>query len=102
MRAELEDRFGPLPREATHLLNVVTLRSAARVLRVERLDVRKSRATIAFARGTPVTAERLLAMLRARGSRFRLVRDFVVEVGLPGGSWDEIVAALLARLKEFQ
>jgi hypothetical protein len=30
------------------------------------------------------------------------VRDFVVEVGLPGGSWDEIVAALLARLKEFQ
>jgi len=100
-RAELRDRFGTLPAAAQQLLDVVTLRLAAKAVRVERIEVRGGRAVITFAASTTVTPERLLAVLRTHPKRLRLIREFVVEATIPKASWREAFAALLALLKEF-
>ena len=99
-RAELRDRFGAPPAPAEQLLDVVTLRLAARVLRIERLEARAGRATITFAANPTVTPERLLAVLRAHPKRLRLVREFVIDAVIPRGPWPDTLAALLALLKE--
>jgi transcription-repair coupling factor (superfamily II helicase) len=100
VRAELRDRFGAPPVPAEQLLDVVTLRLAARALRIERLEARAGRATITFAANPAVTQERLLAVLRAHPKRLRLVREFAIDAVIPRGPWPDTLAALLALLKE--
>jgi transcription-repair coupling factor (superfamily II helicase) len=100
-RAELLDRFGPLPDAAERLLDVVGLRLTARVLGLERIEIGGGRAVLTFAATTRVAPERLLAVLRARSRRLRLLRESVLEAHLPGGSWSETLAALQSLLKEF-
>ncbi|HEV8676239.1 MAG TPA: transcription-repair coupling factor [Methylomirabilota bacterium] len=103
VRAELVDRFGPLPTAAEHLLDVVALRLLAKALRIEKLEVRGGRSVLTFASGaTPssLTPDRLLAFLRRHGKRVRLVRDFVLEATVPAAPWRETQAGLMKLLKE--
>ncbi len=97
--AELTDRFGPLPRAARQLLDVVTVRLYAKALAIERLEARRGRVLLTFAAGTPVKVEQLLALLRSRAGEARLVREFVLEVGIPAGPWPAVYAALVDLLK---
>jgi len=94
VRAELRDRFGAVPVPAEQLLDVVALRVRAVGLRLEKLEARGGRALLTFAPGTPVTPDRLLALLRDRPKRLRLVRDFVVEATIPAAPWSAVRAAL--------
>jgi transcription-repair coupling factor (superfamily II helicase) len=99
-RAELTDRFGPLPDPAAQLLDVVGLRVMARTLRIEKLEVRGGRALATFATGTPVTPDRLLGLLRAQPKRLKLVREFVLQAAVPAAPWREVHAALAKLLRE--
>jgi transcription-repair coupling factor len=98
--AELQDRFGPLPAAAAQLLDVVGLRLRARVLRAEKLEARGGRALITFTIGTPVSPDRLLALLRARPTGLKLVREFVLQAAVPATPWREVYAALASLLDE--
>lgn len=100
VRAELLDRFGPLPQAARQLLEVVALRLEARALRIEKLEARGGRALVTFAARTPVVPERLVALLRAQPKRFRLVREFVLEATIPTGPWSAVHETLLRILQE--
>jgi transcription-repair coupling factor (superfamily II helicase) len=100
VRAELKDRFGPLPAAAQQLLDVVVLRVTAKALRIEKLEVRGGRALVTFAPGTAVTPARLLTLLRAQPKRLRLVREFVLEATVPAAPWRDTHAALLRLLTE--
>jgi transcription-repair coupling factor (superfamily II helicase) len=103
VRAELADRFGPLPGAAEQLLDVVDLRLQAKRLRVEKVEARGGRAVLTFAGGptpTSVTPDRLVAFLRRHGKRVRLVRDFVLEATVPAGSWRETYGALVGLMRE--
>ncbi|MBI2878577.1 MAG: transcription-repair coupling factor, partial [Candidatus Rokubacteria bacterium] len=100
LRAELADRFGPLPRVARQLLDVVALRVRARALALEKLEARRGRVRLTFAPTTPVKVDRLLALLKARPGESRLVREFVLEVAIPTGPWPQVHAALLDLLAE--
>ena len=64
MRAELADRFGPPPPPVEALLDVVGLRALARRLHAERVEAGGGRALVTFAPSTPVTPERILAVIR--------------------------------------
>jgi transcription-repair coupling factor (superfamily II helicase) len=99
--AELRDRFGPPPAAVIQLLDVVRLRLQARRVGLERLEVRGNRAVLTFAPGTRVTPERLLAVLRARGKRLRLLREFVLEATWPRATWADACGALRTLLEEF-
>ena len=100
VRAELTDRFGPLPAAATQLLDVVGLRVLARVLRIEKLEARAGRALVTFATGTPIRPDRLLALLRNQPKRVKLVREFVLQAVIPATPWGEVHGALTKLLED--
>jgi transcription-repair coupling factor (superfamily II helicase) len=100
VRAELADRFGPLPDAAAQLLDVVGLRVMARALRIEKLEARGGRALITFATGTPVAPDRLLSLLRTQPKRLKLIREFVLQAAIPAASWREVHAGLAKLLRE--
>ncbi len=99
MRAELADRFGPLPAAVEALLEVVALRVAARRLGVERIEAREGRASLTFAVSTPVTPERILSVIaRSRGGMI-LRKEYTLEVRVPEGPWPAVRDALTAVLE---
>ncbi len=100
MRAELADRFGPPPPAVEALLDVVELRLAARAIGVERVEAQGGRALVTFAPSTPVTPERLLAVIGRSRGRMKMLREFTMEAQIPRGGWPEVRAALATVLKE--
>jgi transcription-repair coupling factor (superfamily II helicase) len=99
MRAELADRFGPLPPAVEALLEIVSLRAAARRLGIERIEARGGRASLTFAPSTPVTPERILGVIaRSRGGML-LKKEFTLEVRVPDGPWPSVRSALGAVLE---
>ncbi len=100
LRAELHDRFGPLPEAAERLLDVVRIRVAARALGVEKIEAGEGVALITFAAGTSVDPRRLVAAIQASGGRLAMKREYTVEARLPRGDWPHVRDALRALLGE--
>jgi transcription-repair coupling factor (superfamily II helicase) len=101
MRLELTDRFGPPPPSVEALLDVVGLRALARRLHAERVEAGGGRALVTFAPSTPVTPERILAVIARPGSGVRMRKEFVLEAQIPAGPWRSVrdsVRALLESL----
>lgn len=102
VRAELQDRFGPLPPSVERLLEVVGLRIEARALGIEKMEAAAGAARLAFSPGTRVRPERLLAVIREGGSRIRLRGEFVLEAIIPEGPWPAVHRALTELLGRFR
>ena len=100
MRAELADRFGPPPSAVEALLDVVGLRVAARPVGVERVEAQGERALLTFAPSTPVTPERLLAVITRSRGKIKMLKEFTVEARIPRGPWPDVRAALAGLLAE--
>jgi transcription-repair coupling factor (superfamily II helicase) len=97
-RAELADRFGPLPAAAERLLDMVRIRVAARALAIEKVEAGEGKALITFAPGTPVEPERLVRAIQRSRGRLRLKREFTVEATIERGEWPAVRDSLLALL----
>lgn len=81
VRAELEDRFGPMPAEAELLLEVSTLRLTARDLGVSGVIQKPSSLEVRFLNNTPVEPQRLLALAQERSHvRFRPGPAFTIQI----------------------
>jgi transcription-repair coupling factor (superfamily II helicase) len=101
LRAELIDRFGPLPEEAETLLDIVGLRVAARALGVEKIEAGEGRALVTFAPSTPLTPGRLVQAIERSRGRLKMKREFTLEAVIDAGSWPATrdgIANLLATL----
>jgi transcription-repair coupling factor (superfamily II helicase) len=94
LRAELADRFGPPPPAVDGLLDVVGLRARARALGIERLEARDGRARLTFAPQTPVTPERILAVIGRSGGRIAMRKEYTMEAQIPSGPWPAVRAEL--------
>jgi transcription-repair coupling factor (superfamily II helicase) len=99
MRAELADRFGPPPPPVEALLDVVELRALARRLHAERVEAGGGRALVTFAPSTPVTPERILAVIGRTGGGVRMRKEFMLEAAIPAGPWPAVRDALQALLE---
>ncbi len=100
LRAELLDRFGPLPEHAERLLDVVRLRVAARALGVEKLEAGDGVALVTFSPATPLPPARLVRAIQTSRGRLRMKRGFTVEAAVARGEWPRVRDSLLRLLEE--
>jgi transcription-repair coupling factor (superfamily II helicase) len=101
LRAELLDRFGPLPEPAEQLIDIVRIRIEARVLGIERLEAGGGKAVITFSPRTAVEPERLVAAIQASRGRLRMRREFTLEAAIATTGWAAVRDSLLGVLRGF-
>jgi transcription-repair coupling factor (superfamily II helicase) len=82
MRAELTDRFGPLPEEATHLLFKIMLKVLARQAGVARLDLRERMLVLTFSAVHVQDASAVAALVHRSPQHFELSPDGVLKARL--------------------
>jgi transcription-repair coupling factor (superfamily II helicase) len=73
--AELIDRFGPLPQEVRHLLDVVEIKGLCRQAGIEQIDAGPKGGVIAFRNKTFANPEGLIAFIREEGKKVKLQPD---------------------------
>jgi transcription-repair coupling factor (superfamily II helicase) len=73
--AELIDRFGPLPQEVRHLLDVVEIKGLCRQAGIEQIDAGPKGAVIAFRNKTFANPDGLIAFIRDEGKKVKLQPD---------------------------
>ena len=73
--AELIDRFGSLPDEVVHLLEIVSIKALCRKANVEKVDVGPKGVVIGFRDAKPPNPEGLLRWLSERGTDARVRPD---------------------------
>ena len=100
LRAELIDRFGPLPAPAEQLLDTVSIRVAARTLAIEKLELGEGRALITFAPSTTIDPQRLVHAIQKSRGRLSLKREFTVEAAVARGPWPAVRDSVLRLLEE--
>jgi transcription-repair coupling factor (superfamily II helicase) len=73
--AEMVDRFGALPREVEHLLQVVAIKALCRRANVEKLEAGPKGMVLAFRDNIFANPEGLIAYIREQGSAVRMRND---------------------------
>ncbi|MET0632375.1 MAG: transcription-repair coupling factor [Xanthobacteraceae bacterium] len=76
--AELADRFGPLPNEVEHLLQIVAIKSLCRRANVEKIEAGPKGAVISFRDNTFANPDGLIAFIREQGAGARVRPDMKV------------------------
>src|SRR5690348_14267713 len=76
--AELVDRFGPMPEEVRHLLDIVAIKALCRLANVERIEAGPKGAVVAFRDNTFANPDGLVAYIREQGSEARVRPDMKV------------------------
>jgi transcription-repair coupling factor (superfamily II helicase) len=100
LRAELADRFGPLPAPAEQLLDIVPIRVAARSLAVERIEAGAGRALVTFAASTTLDPQRLVGAIQRSRGRLQMKREFTLEASIDRGEWPDVRDSLLTLLAD--
>jgi transcription-repair coupling factor (superfamily II helicase) len=76
--AELADRFGPLPTEVEHLLQIVAIKALCRQANVEKIETGPKGAVVSFRDNSFANPERLVAFIRDHGTAARVRPDMKV------------------------
>jgi transcription-repair coupling factor (superfamily II helicase) len=76
--AELADRFGPLPEEVRHLLDIVAIKSLCRRANVEKVDTGPKGTVLSFRDNTFAEPEALVGFIREQGPAARVRPDMKV------------------------
>ena len=76
--AELVDRFGPLPEEVEHLLQIVAIKSLCRQANVEKIETGPKGAVVSFRDNIFANPDRLVAFIRDQGPAARVRPDMKV------------------------
>jgi transcription-repair coupling factor (superfamily II helicase) len=73
--AELVDRFGKLPQEVEHLLQVVAIKTLSRRANVEKVETGPKGIVLSFRDNVFANPEGLIAFIREQGSAVRMRND---------------------------
>ena len=101
--AELVDRFGPLPVEVEHLLQIVAIKALCRRANVEKIEAGPKGAVLSFRDNIFANPERLVAFIREQGAAARVRTEMTGRVVF-FDEWDapeerlKGTAAILRRL----
>ncbi len=72
LRAEMADRFGPLPEDVESLLALAEIRVICRKLAIANLKERGGTVTVEFSKVSKVSVEKVLRLMRESGGRIKL------------------------------
>jgi transcription-repair coupling factor (superfamily II helicase) len=76
--AELVDRFGPLPVEVEHLLQIVAIKALCRQANIEKVDAGPKGAVITFRDNSFAHPDRLVSFIHKQGASARVRPDMKV------------------------
>ncbi|MBI3812676.1 MAG: transcription-repair coupling factor [Nitrospirae bacterium] len=79
-QSELEDRYGAMPEPVQRLLQVVTIKLLARLLKIHKMDATGDGILIAFDPGRPLTDAQVRRLLSDSAKRLKLVSEFSVKL----------------------
>jgi transcription-repair coupling factor (superfamily II helicase) len=82
IRAEISDRFGPLPEEATHLLFKIMLKVLARQAGVARLDLKGPKLVLVFSPAHAKDASAVTQLIQRDPARFEISPDGILKASL--------------------
>jgi len=102
LRAELADRFGPLPAPADQLLDIVRIRVAARAVGIEKIEAGDGKALVTFSPGTTLAPEHLVRVIQRSRGRFKMKREFTLEAAILRGEWPRVRDSILGMLAELE
>src|SRR5438309_1234163 len=100
LRAELADRFGPLPAAAEQLLDIVRIRVAASAVGIAKVEAGDGKALVTFSPGTTLDPERPVRVTQRSRGRFKMKREFTLEATILRGEWPRVRDSLLATLAD--
>ncbi|HET7318515.1 MAG TPA: transcription-repair coupling factor, partial [Nitrospirota bacterium] len=79
----LRDRYGELPEPAANLLEIMSVKIAAKRAGVARIDAGKESLTITFTGQAAISPDKVMALLRKNRGRIRLIPEYTLQVSLP-------------------
>ena len=99
LRAEIEDRFGPLPKPACTLIEIIRIKVKLRKLRIREARASEEGLLLAFDPDTPVPVARILEWAAREPERLRLYPDNRILVRFSTETDEERLAAVGRVLK---
>ncbi|HWO42836.1 MAG TPA: TRCF domain-containing protein, partial [Candidatus Eisenbacteria bacterium] len=99
IRAEIRDRFGPYREAVENLFLVMDLRRVLKEYLVQQISTSEGRVVLLFHRQSPVRVEKLLDLIRAPGSRFRLSPDGRLSYAPQSEDWRALIAEAMEFLR---
>jgi transcription-repair coupling factor (superfamily II helicase) len=72
---EMVDRYGPVPAEVEVLADLMVLKALARRLRAQSLELTRTRLSLALPADTPLRPDKVMELVKAPGSLYRLTPD---------------------------
>jgi transcription-repair coupling factor (superfamily II helicase) len=100
LKAELLDRFGPLPPEAVNLLSKIAIKVMARNACVSRLDLKNQTLFLYFSENHLKDASGLVELIVASPQRYALSTDQILKARLTHGTIHRQLAQIKNILKE--
>jgi transcription-repair coupling factor (superfamily II helicase) len=82
---EMENRFGPPPREARHLVQLMTLKTELRRLRALGCEANARAVTLHLREDTPLDPKKVTELVRAKNSPYKLTPDMRLTRRFDGG-----------------
>jgi transcription-repair coupling factor (superfamily II helicase) len=79
----LRDRYGELPEPAANLLEIMSVKIAAKKAGVARIDAGKESLTITFTGHATISPDKVMALLKKNKGRIRLIPEYTLQVTLP-------------------
>jgi transcription-repair coupling factor (superfamily II helicase) len=98
--AELIDRFGPLPDEVKHLLEIVTIKQLARAAGVEKIDAGPKGGTIAFRNNAFANPAKLMELILRHSGTMKVRPDQKIVVTRDWPTPDDRLAGAKALLTQ--
>jgi transcription-repair coupling factor (superfamily II helicase) len=101
LKSELKDRFGPVPAEITHLLDVMRLKIVARELSMRQIRRMDDKVRFIFLEDSALEPHCILDMFRKKKEKLRLLAHGF-EVNLKDGRWSVLYEEVYGVMKELK
>jgi transcription-repair coupling factor (superfamily II helicase) len=98
LRAEMEDRFGPIPDPVLRLFEAMEIKRLARNLRIAKVEADDHRIVVAATPRAPLPKEAVDALLRAYPRAIRFLSDYAFMITHSGGGWTPLYTRLVDLL----